>query len=120
MNYAFPPHVNNPPTVSVIGYSGHRYTLQAYPFRSRFIDRPGIYAFARLIHGTHWQPLYVGQSSSLENRLWTNASTHTAMIQAEKLGATHTCVAFTFGSDADRFAMETDIRRALIPPLNQQ
>lgn len=78
-------------------------------------DVPGIYIFAGLNQASKWVPLYIGQASSLSDRL----TGHERWAEAVRRGATH-IHAMVVNYQRDRDIIEQMLIRAFQPPLNVQ
>ena len=78
-------------------------------------DVPGIYVFA-VPNGLYgWAPLYIGQASSLKDRL----SHHERWDEAARRGAVH-IHAKRVGGQADRDRIERSLIQRYQPPMNTQ
>ena len=104
--------MNNPPKVNWPGKSGRTYTYQVYPIGTSFHDVAGNYIYAKQV-GSQWQPCYIGQTNSLQNRL----ANHEKEACAKRHGATHIHVKAT-PAERDRLAEEEDLIRLWNPPCN--
>jgi hypothetical protein len=78
-------------------------------------DVPGIYVFAVPNGLSGWAPLYIGQASSLKDRL----SNHERWDEAARRGAAH-IHARVVTSAADRDRVERDLIQKYQPPMNTQ
>ena len=78
-------------------------------------DAAGIYIFTGINQVNKWVPLYIGQASSLVERL----ATHEQWPEAKKLGATH-IHARVVSKQSDRDQIEKEMIQAYQPRLNTQ
>jgi predicted GIY-YIG superfamily endonuclease len=102
-------------TVLWAGASGEQYRYWVYPINTSFKDQPGNYIYAMINARTgRWQAVYVGQTSSLGQRLATHEKEQAAM----RHGATH-IHAHLSGDEQARRAEETDLIRSLRPSVNE-
>lgn len=76
-------------------------------------DIPGIYIFAGLDQLNRWVPLYIGQASSLSDRL----SGHERWAEAVRRGATH-IHAKVVNVQRERDIIEQQLISTFQPPLN--
>lgn len=106
--------MNTAPKVNWPGKSGRTYTYLVYPIGTSFNDVAGNYIYAKQV-GPQWQPCYIGQTNSLQNRL----ANHEKEACAKRHGATHIHVKVTPG-ERDRLAEEEDLIRLWNPPCNDQ
>ena len=97
------------------GESGQWYTFGIFGLHENFDFDGIVYLFGRARTDGLYDPLYCGQSSQGDVRL----SRHEKMAPARRLGATQVHVHFV-ENRAERFRIETDIRRAHKPQLNEQ
>ena len=56
-------------TIKWRGASGQKYKYWIYLIGVNFKDEPGNYIYAKETEPRHWSPLYIGQASSLRDRL---------------------------------------------------
>jgi len=75
----------------------------------------GIYIFTGLNQANQWVPLYIGQASSLAERL----ATHERLLEARSLGATH-IHARVVATQSDRDSLERHLIQKFQPRLNSQ
>lgn len=78
-------------------------------------DVAGIYIFTGVNQANQWVPLYIGQASSLADRL----ANHERWQEAVRLGATH-IHARTVSQQATRNLIEQELIQAYQPRLNTQ
>ena len=98
------------------GQSGRMYEYLIYPIGTSFKDIPGNYIFAKETSPTKWWPVYIGQTSSLQNRL----ADHEKEACAKRNGATHVHVHASSSSEAERKAEESDLIANYKPACNEQ
>ncbi len=87
--------------------------FQVFSKDAKWNDVPGVYIFAGVNQLNQWHALYVGQASSLTDRL-TN---HERWQEARRLGATHVHVK-VLKAAADRDTLEQTLIRGYKPALN--
>jgi hypothetical protein len=88
------------------------YNYWVYPINTTFKDEPGNYIYARRNPAGKWEALYIGESSSLGQRLASLEVERTAI----RFGATH-ILAHLNSDEHARKNEETDLIKALVPPL---
>jgi excinuclease UvrABC nuclease subunit len=109
------------PIVRWTGKSGLVYETQLHPLMAPLRDLPGVYIVCKVGTGSgFWKALYVGKANQFNCRIGACWKDHEKRPRAEALGATHICTLIVYGTDAQRFALETDLRQGLNPPLNDQ
>jgi predicted GIY-YIG superfamily endonuclease len=101
--------------VTWTGVSGKRYDYWVYPANITFKDEPGNYIYAKRNPSGNWQAVYIGQTSSLSQRLATHEKQQSAI---RRWGATH-ILAHLSGSEIVRRSEESDLIKAYRPPLNE-
>lgn len=101
------------------GASGTRYTFELHLDGTMFNPVSGVYIFARQVSIGSFEALYVGEASSLKQRLNDGISNHDGYARAKRLGATHIAAMVVHG-DAERLRVETDLRHGLDPAANRQ
>ncbi len=101
------------PSITWQGQSGRTYGYWIHPLGTDFKDEPGNYLYAKETSPGRWQPVYVGQTSSLRDRL----ADHDKEACARQSGATH-IHAHTSGSEATRRAEEADLIARWQPACN--
>ncbi|WP_155716920.1 hypothetical protein [Burkholderia stagnalis] len=91
-------------------------TFEVHPPTANWNDVAGIYIFATWSQQhSQWIALYIGQASSLKDRL----SNHERWDEALRLGATHVHV-LVVPTQASRNSIEQSLIQACQPRLNQQ
>jgi len=98
-------------TVEFNGKLG-RYVYWVYPINTTFKDEPGNYIYAKRSSVGKWQPLYIGQSSSLSQSLGSFDTERAAI----RFGATH-LLAHLNPDERARKNEETDLINTFVPPL---
>jgi len=88
------------------------YTYWAYPINTTFKDEPGNYIYAKRNSAGRWQAVYIGETSSLSQRLASIDAEQTAI----RYGATH-ILAHINTDDRARKSEEADLTNTLVPPL---
>lgn len=88
------------------------YSYGAYPLNTTFKDEPGNYIYARRNSAGRWEPLYIGESSSLGQRLASFDVERTAI----RFGATH-ILAHLNPDVSARKHEASDLIKTLVPPL---
>ena len=116
-----PPFVRLP-VATAIGYGsyGKRYEFEIRPIGWNQFDLPGVYGFVRQALNGNWDVFYVGETDSLERRLVRDLWQHHKYQAVISRGATHIATMRTYGGLTVRENFETDLRRALNPPCNDQ
>jgi hypothetical protein len=97
--------------VKLSGRSG-QYTYWVYPIDTTFKDEPGNYIYAKRNSAGQWQPVYIGQSSSLSQRLASLVAEQAAI----RFGATH-ILAHLNSDERARKDEESDLIDKFVPPL---
>ena len=103
-------------TVSWPGASGREYKYWVSPMNSTFKDEPGNYIFARESSPGQWKPIYIGETSSLMDRL----SSHEKLPCANRHGATAIHAHTSSGDAQARRAEESDLLAKWDPPCNKE
>ena len=104
-----------PKQIKVQGESGRQYDYWVYPFNTTFKDEPGNYIYAKRNFPTKWRVVYIGQTSSLSQRLASHEKEQSVIRQG---GATHILAHLSANALARR-AEETDLIRKYKPPFNE-
>jgi hypothetical protein len=103
------------PTYNWEGKSGKKYPYYVYPIGTSFKPISGNYIFAKPAASNTWDPLYVGETDNLEQRLTPN---HEKMPCVKRYGGTHVHVHNGSHDKATRRDEEADIREKWEPPCN--
>jgi len=82
---------------------------------TKWKDIPGIYIFCSINAQNQWTPIYVGQASSLHDRI----SSHDRLDEARRLGC-KSIHAKVVENQAQRDLLEKRLIQAFQPPLNTQ
>ena len=102
------------PDISWEGASGKTYNYWIHPIGADFKDEPGNYIYAKETKPQHWRPVYIGQTSSLADRL----ADHEKEACATRNGATHIRAHTTSGGQLRRRAEEDDLIEKWKPVCN--
>lgn len=86
-----------------------------HPPETNWKDAPGIYLFCGINQANQWVPLYIGQASSLAERL----ATHERWSEAARLGASH-IHAKVVSLQSQRDSIERQLIQDYQPRLNVQ
>lgn len=100
------------------GKSGNWYEFDVYPIGQEFNPVSGVYIFCRPIGDGRFKALYVGETDTFHDRLYTGLKDHHGFKRATVYGVTH--VAVRLVATANRLIVETDLRHGLNPPCNKQ
>jgi len=103
-------------TINWRGASGTQYKYWILPINTELKDAPGNYIYAKEISPGRWKALYIGQTTSLRQRL----ASHEKELSATRGGATHIHVHLSNQNDAVRKEEEADLIARCSPPLNEQ
>jgi len=98
------------------GKSGKKYGYWIYPIGTSFKDVPGNYIYAKETEPGKWRPVYIGQTSSLKDRL----ADHEKEACAKRNGATHVHTHTSSDSETVRKVEETDLVLMWKPVCNEQ
>ena len=96
------------------GASGTIYDYWIHPIGTNFKDEPGNYIYAKETQQGRWSPVYIGQTSSLAERL----ANHDKEDCARRNGATHIHAHTTAGGERRRRAEESDLIEKWGPVCN--
>ncbi len=97
------------------GESGKQYDYWVYPINTTFKDEPGNYIYAKRNPAGVWQAVYIGQTSSLSQRLASHEKERSVIRNG---GATHILAHLSTSALARRIE-ETDLIRSYRPPFNE-
>ena len=106
-------------TLNWAGKSGNLYAFNVYKLGTEFKPLSGVYLLCRQISASQFEAIYVGETKSFYDRLNTSPVNHDGFKRASKIGFTHIAVMQCAG-DAQRLAIETDLRHGLNPICNRQ
>lgn len=98
------------------GQSGERYGYWIQPIDAEFSNDPGNYIFAFKTQQNIWRPVYIGQTSDLDQRL----EYHNEEECAKRYGATHIHTHPSSSDETIRLAEEIDLVRQFTPACNDQ
>lgn len=104
--------------IGATGVSGTRYEFQLYPFGTHFVKLPGVYIFTKRPPNSNWEPLYIGETHDLDNRVGSGLMQHHKVSMALSQGATHVGVIVVQGPEANRLRVESDLCQAYSPVCN--
>jgi hypothetical protein len=97
------------------GESGKQYDYWVYPINTTFKDEPGNYIYAKRTPAGNWQAVYIGQTSSLSQRLASHEKEQSVIRDGR---ATHIFAHLSTSTLARRME-ETDLIRYHRPPFNE-
>jgi hypothetical protein len=97
------------------GESGRQYDYWVYPINTTFKDEPGNYIYAKRNSAGNWQAVYIGQTSSLSQRLEQHEKERSVISRG---GATHILAHLSANAPARRVE-ESDLIRYYRPPFNE-
>ena len=104
------------PQIYWAGKSGEKYGYWIYKIEDQFDDTPGNYIYTKKTNGDKWILLYIGQTSSLKDRL----SNHEKEAFAKRNGATHIHTHTNPASEEMRKKEEVDLIKCHGPVCNKQ
>lgn len=97
------------------GKSGRQYDYWITPLGTSFKDEPGNYIYAKQASPGRWLAVYIGQTSSLRDRL----ANHEKEACAKRNGATHIHAHTAADDEKMRRAEETDLITMWQPTCNE-
>jgi excinuclease UvrABC nuclease subunit len=108
--------------VSIVatGQSGTTYQFQVHPAHTAFLALPGVYEMLQLGADGRYYAGYIGEAEDLNERVGGYLTFHEKWERARVWGATHIGVLIVRGDRNARLKIETDLRHAYNPPLNDQ
>jgi predicted GIY-YIG superfamily endonuclease len=98
------------------GVSGKSYTYHVHPIETALKAEAGNYIYAKLNQQGQWEPLYIGETDDLDQRV----TTHEKRECVRRNGGTHIHAHLTLGDRSVRLNEETDIRSNFTTPCNDQ
>ena len=101
--------------ITLEGQSGKHYDYWVYPINTTFKDEPGNYIYAKRNSAGKWQLVYIGQTSSLSQRLASHEKEQSVVRHG---GATHILAHLSVSATARR-AEEEDLIRNYSPRYNE-
>ena len=105
--------------VDLPGPDGKTLKFWLHPIGTNFKAVPGVYAFAK--DGDDVLTiLYVGETSNLKNRLYTNLENHDALPCVRQRGGDMLLTRVVQGERQVRLDLETHLRHTFDPPCNEQ
>lgn len=102
------------PTNSWTGQSGKGYRYEVYALDTEFRPLPGNYIYARQSEVGTWEPIYVGQTRDMHQRL----EGQERLASALEHGATHIHMHYDTVGQAARCTEERDLIVRWHPPCN--
>jgi hypothetical protein len=105
--------------VTWAGYPGNEYEFEVYPLGTAFKPFSGVYVACASKDGIKWNAFYIGEAKSFSDRLNAGFEHNEGLKCARRRGATH-LGAMIVNGDANRLAIETELRHVLNPPCNKQ
>ena len=96
------------------GKSRVKYGYWIHPIGTKFKDEAGNHIYANQTQPSHWSPVYIGQTTSLQDRL----ADHEQEACALRNGATHIHTHTTPGEEAARLNKESDLIGIWSPVCN--
>lgn len=102
------------PDIRWEGASGDKYGYWIHPIGTAFKDEAGNYIYAKETSPNEWAPVYIGQTSSLKDRL----ADHDKEPCAKKNGATHVHAHTDSAGEAARLGEEADLVERWAPVCN--
>lgn len=102
--------------ISWEGQSGKEYLYWSHRIGTYFSDEPGNYIYAKEVEPGSWEPLCIGHTSSLQDRL----ADHEKEACAKQHGATHVHVHTSRFGAARQTAEEADLVARWNPVCNGQ
>ena len=103
-------------TVEWEGKSGTKYTYWISPLGATMKAEPGNYIFAREGPPNNFEPVYIGETGDLNDRL--NVNPHEKMPCIQENGATHIHTHINSAGEVTRKAEETDLKERWKTPCN--
>ena len=101
-------------TCKWMGKSGDGYKYYIYPIGTKLEEVPGNYIFAKESSPRKWSPVYIGQTSDLDERF----DNHHKMPCINRNGATHIHAHRSSSDEKERRKEETDLIANYSPPCN--
>ena len=99
------------------GKSGTEYEYTVYPIDQGFKDVAGNYIFAKLVDG-RWTPVYIGQTSDLDDRVGNWRTNHHKAACISSQGATHIHAHLSSNVEDERVVEEKDLINNYDPYCN--
>ena len=100
------------------GRSGQWWVTTVYPLMAAHIDLPSVYVMVHRDSSGKAHPLYIGQADDTARRMREHATSK--LLAAWLLGGNELHLHLLAKTEAERFAIETDLRNAHAAPLNKQ
>lgn len=108
------------PSLIWTGASGRTYKFEHHAIGMTFNPLGGVYIFCRLATDNRWYAVYVGETDNFARRLTDELASHHQWESIRAARATHICAMVIGSGNAERLAIETDLRHGLNPPCNRQ
>jgi hypothetical protein len=112
-----------PPPVARIAaqcLAGFTYEFEMHSAGTTLWNLPGVYVLAYLGSDGLFYAGYIGEAERLNDRVGFGLARHEKWERARNWGATHVGVMIVGGDRAQRLQVETALRHAYNPPLNDQ
>lgn len=106
--------------ISAKGTSGTTYQLQIDPIGAAYQRLPGVYVFCFLAEDGEWKAVYIGETDNFFRRLTSELKSHHKWQSIREHRATHIGTLHVMGGLAERLNIETDLRRGIPTPCNDQ
>jgi len=97
------------------GASGKKYGYWIHKIGTKFKDAPGNYIYTKVTRPGYWRPVYIGQTSSLADRL----ANHEKEVCTKRNGATHIQAHTSSDSEKTRRKEEDDLISKWDPVCNK-
>jgi hypothetical protein len=110
----------SPTLVNWRGQSGTTYAFQLDPIGVVYFEKPGVYIACKLAANGNWDAVYIGETENFNQRLSRNLTLHHKWRSIRAAGATHFCTLHVPGHLSLREGIETDLRRHIKTPCNDQ
>lgn len=103
------------PNIYWEGVSGRKYGYWMHEIGTSFKEAPGNYIYAKEVSPGRWKAVYIGQTSSLSDRL----GNHEKEACATRNGATHIHAHTNSSSEDTRTSEEVDLIKRWSPVCNE-
>lgn len=118
--FGLAPKEQTPTLVTVNGVSCISYQFQLHPIGTEYLPRSGVYIFVKIGTNGKWDPIYIGETSSFQRRLYNDLRLHHQWPGIVAHRASHILTLHVPGVLAAREVIETDIRKITTTPCNEQ
>jgi len=102
------------------GKHGFNYEFTLYSPSSYVPDDSGVYAFLKQDEVNSYSVIYIGETNSFYDRIYTNLEQHNAWPCISRNGVTHVGICPIQGNSQKRLDVETDLRHNYPTPCNLQ